>query len=105
MDFRTTSGGLVSERAFACGASEVDKAVSSVVALLMGASFDAGAVPFATISVEVLAWGAVICGIDAVASSAVGLTEGAFGLSAITLTGGEGSPASLGLKVGWSACD
>src|SRR5262245_57274225 len=96
MDFRTTSGGLVSERAFACGAdaSEVDKAVSSVVALLMGASFDAGAVPFATISVEVLAWGAVICGIDAVPSSAFGLTEGAFGLSTISLTGGEVRPAS-----------
>ena len=80
-------------------------AVSSVVALLMGASFDAGAVPFATISGEVLAWRSDISGIDDVASSAVGLTEGAFGLSAITLTGGEGGPTSLGLKVRWSACD
>src|SRR5262245_39559749 len=87
MDSRAAAHGLVSERAFACRADTFgdDKAVSLVTALPTGASLDAGAVPFATVSEEVvLACRADISGIDDVASSAVALTEPAFGLTAIT---------------------
>jgi hypothetical protein len=103
MDSRATARGPVSEREFACGADA--SGVDTSVAVLSGPALDAGAAPLAAVSEDVFACGADISGNDEVASSTVALTEAAFGLTAIALTGGEDGPASPGLSGGSSACN